>query len=135
MKVVQILLMLLIVSGCSLLKDGLFSKSHDLDSNEYYQSVELQFFISDAKDSCGKFQDIKAKIAVINKRLRILNLYISGKSHNRSVLQQTNLMINSLNKIQNKINKKGRIGETYCIEKLRNLELMSDTLRKSIISH
>ncbi len=111
---------------------GITGNFSHFDPSEYYQTVELQVAVSDAKNLCDQPPEkIKNQVAEINKRLAVLELYSSGRPYNEPTVTQVSAMKESANNLLMKLNQ-GAISSDYCLKKTTNLEVLSDLLRKSV---
>jgi hypothetical protein len=111
---------------------GITGNFSHFDPSEYYQTVELQIAVSEAKNLCDQpSEKIKNQIAEIKKRLAVLELYSSGRPYNTPTVTQVSAMKESANNLLLMLNK-GAISQDYCLKKTTNLEILSDFLRTSV---
>jgi hypothetical protein len=133
MRYLKAVLIILLISSCSALTNGVLGRIPNYDNNEYQQAVEIQVLMTEAEEFCDRSRkDFRAKIDETNHHLKVLNLYSNGLAYNKPITSQIELIQKNITELNSRLNQ-GTISQTYCLEKVKNLELMSDILRKSIV--
>ncbi len=130
MKHIKLFLVLFLLSGCSALINGITGNFSRFDSHEYYQVVEIEIDVAETKAFCDRPAQIKEELRKIERRLKALRLYASGRPYNDPTLRQIDLLKNEVAKAEVEFSHP-HFSKKFCFESMQNLEEMSDILRKS----
>jgi hypothetical protein len=113
------------LTGCATLRDGLLGNYHLYDPLEYHMTVDLVIQARDIEKHCGNVADVKAHLVDMTNNVNYFMAYLEGRPHNA----RTMAMNQELKTMVLDTARRDSMSQFFCRERSKNIVQAAEILR------